>query len=688
MSTSLYLASAESRSGKSAVALGVLEQLTRLGGRVGVFRPIVQAGAPDPLLDLLLPRSSSPLSAEQAVGVSYEQVHADTDAAVSQAVIRFHRYAEAHDTVLVVGSDFTDVPGPTEFSVNASIAAHIGAPMMLVVPAVNRQPEDVVTAALLTVHEASERHADVLAVIANRVAPEQSETTADLLAEHLAGHSAYVLPAQAVLAAPTVADLLSAIDGELVLGDAALLDHEAMSLIVAGMRMPHVLERLTEGAVVICPADREEVLLACLQAHRASTFPALSGIVLNGGFALSEQVRRLVEGLDVQLPVVTSPYGTFGTATRCHAARPRIQRGSRRKIEQAIAVVDQQLDLAELLPQAVERASGVVTPLMFEHRVAERARGLQARVVLPEGTEERILRAADEVLSRGLAQVTLLGPEHEIRSRAAALRLSHLDAAACVDPQSDPRRADYARQYARARAHRGVTLEQALDTLTDPAYFGTLMVHTGDADGMVAGSITTTAHTIRPALEVIRTQPGVSVVSSVFFMCLADRVLVYGDCAINPDPSPEQLADIAVSSAQTAARFGIEPRVAMLSYSTGESGRGADVDKVRRATALVRQTAPELEVEGPIQYDAAVDLSVAATKVAQSQVAGRATVLVFPDLNTGNNTYKAVQRSAGAVAVGPVLQGLRQPVNDLSRGATVRDIVNTVAITAIQTHQE
>jgi phosphate acetyltransferase len=242
----------------------------------------------------------------------------------------------------------------------------------------------------------------------------------------------------------------------------------------------------------------------------------------------------------------------------------------------------------------------------------------------------------------------------------------------------------FAVAYAEARAHKGMTVERAREIVTDISYFGTMMVHLGLADGMVSGAVNTTAHTIRPALEFVKTRPGVSTVSSVFLMCLADRVLVYGDCAVIPEPTTEQLADIAISSAETAQQFGIEPRVAMLSYSTGTSGSGADVEKVRAATALVAQRSPDLLLEGPIQYDAAVDSEVARTKLPDSLVAGRATVFIFPDLNTGNNTYKAVQRSAHAVAIGPVLQGLRKPVNDLSRGALISDIVNTVAITAVQ----
>jgi phosphate acetyltransferase len=320
---------------------------------------------------------------------------------------------------------------------------------------------------------------------------------------------------------------------------------------------------------------------------------------------------------------------------------------------------------------------------MFEHRLVEDARASGAHVVLPEGAEDRILLAADTVLARGIARLTLLGPEETSRANAARLGVD-ISAAAVVDPATSALRETFASDYATLRAHKGVTLDQARDRVVDPSYFGTMMVHQGLADGMVSGCITTTAHTIRPALDIGRTAPVVSVVSSVFPLCLAVRVLVYGDCAVNPDPTAEQLADIAISSAATAVQFGIEPRVAMLSYSTGGSGTGADVDKVRQATALVRERAPDLLVDGPIQYDAAVDPYVARTKLKDSAVAGRATVLVFPDLNTGNNTYKAVQRSASAVAIGPVLQGLRRPVNDLSRGALVRDIVNTIAITAIQ----
>jgi phosphate acetyltransferase len=330
----------------------------------------------------------------------------------------------------------------------------------------------------------------------------------------------------------------------------------------------------------------------------------------------------------------------------------------------------------------VDRAE-IRTPVMFEYQLNEMARRDKRRIVLPESGDDRILAAASIVLRRGTADIILLGDPTDVKARALASGYS-LEGAEIIDMATPELVEQFSAEYARLRSAKGVTVEQAKEKMTDPSYFGTMMVHLGLADGMVSGAANTTANTIRPSLEFVKTRPGVSVVSSSFLMCMADRVDVYGDCAVNPDPTAEQLADIAISSAETAVAFGIEPRVAMLSYSTGTSGAGADVDKVRQATDLVRLRAPELKVEGPIQFDAAVDPTVGLKKMPGSEVAGRATVFIFPDLNTGNNTYKAVQRSAGALAVGPVLQGLNKPVNDLSRGALVDDIVNTIAITAIQ----
>ena len=437
---------------------------------------------------------------------------------------------------------------------------------------------------------------------------------------------------------------------------------------VAGMTAEHVLERLSEGTAVVTPGDRSDVVLAVAAAHAAEGFPSLSAIILNGGMPLHREVARLVTGIGLRLPIIATELRTFETATAMAGARGRVTANSQRKIDTAIELVERHVDVPDLLEQLAIPIPTVTTPQMFTYQLMERARSDRQRIVLPEGEDDRILQAAGRLLLRGVAELTILGEETGVRTRAAELGVD-LSAATVINPKTSELGEKFALQYAELRKKKGVTVEQAREIVQDVSYFGTMMVHNDLVDGMVSGAAHTTAHTVRPAFEIIKTQPGCSTVSSIFLMCLADRVLAYGDCAIVPDPTSEELADIAVSSARTAAQFGIEPRVAMLSYSTGDSGSGAGVDKVRAATELVRQREPDLLVEGPIQYDAAVDPIVAEAKMPGSAVAGKATVLIFPDLNTGNNTYKAVQRSAGAVAIGPVLQGLNKPVNDLSRGA-------------------
>ncbi|AJW79719.1 phosphate acetyltransferase [Clavibacter michiganensis] len=698
MARSIYITSAEGHSGKSTVALGVLDTLTHQIQRVGVFRPIARSIVErDYVLEALLSHDGVDLDYDECVGVTYDDVHADPEAALSRIVERYKAVEAKCDAVVVVGSDYTDVGSPTELSFNARIAANLGAPVLLVLTGRRtdetggRSPDEMRQIADLAIPELVTAHAGLLGVVVNRADPEQLDAiTAAIPAAVPASLQAraphvpvWAIPEDAFLVAPTVAELLDAVDGTLVKGDAALLSREALGVVVSAMSMENVLARLTEGAIVVIPGDRSEVLLGVLTAHASETFPTVAGIVLNGGFALSPTIERLVSGLDETLPIISTELGTYETAKRITQTRGRLSPESSRKMDTALAAFEQHVDTSRLLELLDVSRSDVVTPLMFEYGLIERARRAGKRIVLPEGTDDRVLRAAGTILRRGIADVTILGEEIEVRSRAIGLGID-IGRATVLSPFDAVLRERFAEEYVRLRAHKGMVLDIARETVTDVSYFGTMMVQLGLADGMVSGAAHTTAHTIRPGFEIIKTTEGVSVVSSVFLMALADRVLVYGDCAVNPDPTADQLADIAISSAETAAQFGIEPRIAMLSYSTGESGAGADVEKVRQATARVRELRPDLAVEGPIQYDAAADAAVAATKMPDSQVAGRATVFIFPDLNTGNNTYKAVQRSAGAVAIGPVLQGLRKPINDLSRGALVQDIVNTVAITAIQ----
>ncbi len=610
------------------------------------------------------------------------------DAALTRIIERFKAVERACDAVVIIGSDYTDVATPTELAFNARVAANLGAPVLLVLAGQDmensraRTPDELRQVADVALAELADGHASLLAVVVNRAAPDQLDAIASVVGA-ASRVPAWAVPENEYLIAPTVAEVMAAVDGRLLKGDDALMGREALDVVVAAMSMENVLPYLTEGALVVIPGDRSEMLLAALTAHASVTFPSLSGIVLNGGFTLSGEIDRLIEGLDERLPIVTCDLDTYSTAQRISQSRGRLTATSRRKIDTALALFERHIDGQQLLALLGADDPETVTPLMFEFGLIERARSDRKRIVLPEGDEDRILEAAGTLLSRSVVDLTILGTEADVRARASGLGVD-LGSAQIVSPLDPELRERFATEYARLRAHKGVTIEDARDIVTDVSYFGTMMVQLGLADGMVSGAAHTTAHTIRPALEFVKTREGVSIVSSVFFMALEDRVLVYGDCAVVPDPTAEQLADIALSAAATAEQFGIDPRVAMLSYSTGESGVGADVEKVRQATAIVRERAPGLVLDGPIQYDAAADVAVAKAKMPDSQVAGRATVFVFPDLNTGNNTYKAVQRSSGAVAIGPVLQGLKKPVNDLSRGALVRDIVNTVAITAIQ----
>jgi len=682
----VYIASPEGWTGKSAVALGLLDALTREVGSVGVFRPLTDptSAAPggDVIIDLLISQPGINETYDEALGVTYDEARDNPDEALQVIVERFGQLVDRFDVILVVGSDYTDVSTGTELSFNAKIAANLGSPVVLVVHGRDRTPEQVRAAADSGIAELRANHAQTVAVIANR-AEEGAEDSIRAALTDLPDVMVATVPEIPILSAPTFRSLVEAADAELVLGAESWMDREALGIIVAAMSLPNVLARLRPDVAVIAPSDRTDLLPGLLLAHESGTFPTLAGVILTGGYPLPDTIRRLSEGVQRDLPIALTDLGTFTTAEHLMRVRGPITKSSTVKLETARRVFAESVDQAALLAAIAVPSSDVLTPLMFEHQLMERARADRKRIVLPESTDDRILEAAAILLRRGVADLILLGDENQVRARSSALALD-LDAAKIISP-NDPELVErFAAAYTEARAHKGMTVDRAREIIPDVSYFGTMMVHLGMADGMVSGAINTTAHTIRPALEFVKTKPGVSTVSSVFLMCLADRVLVYGDCAVIPEPTTQQLADIATSSAETARQFGIEPRIAMLSYSTGASGSGSEVERVRAATALAKERAPDLLIEGPIQYDAAIDPDVARTKLPDSEVAGRATVFIFPDLNTGNNTYKAVQRSAHAVAIGPVLQGLRKPVNDLSRGALVEDIVNTVAITAVQ----
>jgi len=683
---SVYVAGLGPGAGKVAVALGLAELLSRRVAPLGMFRPIVPAAREDPVLDLLTTRYPVAGGYPDSYGVTSAEAAAlaadgRQEELVGRIVARYRDLERRSAALVVVGGDVSDLDdgapaGPDRLlAFHARLATEFGSVVVPVVDGLRQDAERIAAAARTAYHDVVEAGATVLTVIANRV-PAGTGAPAGLPVP------AYAIPEVPVVSAPTVAEVAAALDATVLHGGPAALDRDVLGVVVGAAHVPVLLDHLTDGALVITPGDRADLLVAASAAHAAGMV-RLSGLVLTLGEHPDPRAVRVIERLGTGLALMVTRADSYHTANLVGRIEGRISAATPRKVDAALGAFEAHVDGAELSRRLEVTRSHRVTPLMFENDLIDRAQGRRRHLVLPEGTERRILRAAETVLRRRVADLTLLGDPAEITRRANELGVD-IDRARLVDPEHSEWRDDFADRYTALRRHRGMTRELAYEIVRDVNYFGTLMVDAGLADGMVSGAVHTTAATIRPAFEIIKTVPGVSVASSVFFMLLADRVLVYGDCAVNPDPDAAQLADIAVSSADTAARFGITPRVAMLSYATGTSGAGADVDKVAEATALVRRRRPDLPVEGPIQYDAAVDPTVAATKLPDSPVAGHATVLVFPDLNTGNNTYKAVQRSAGAVAVGPIMQGLRRPVNDLSRGATVKDIVNTIAITAIQ----
>ncbi|MDL2314243.1 phosphate acetyltransferase [Desulfovibrio sp. OttesenSCG-928-C14] len=696
MSNNVYITASESKSGKSALVLGIMQLLLNKMGKVAIFRPIInqplRPGAKDHDINLVLEYFGLNIPYEDTyaytLNVARELINRGQHEFMLETILnKYKKLEEEFDFVLCEGTDYTGKDAAFEFDLNAEIAANLGCPVILVANGAEKSPDEILESTQVTVEQLDEKGLDVVACIINRAIMSRSDENRivqNLSCSRCANPLVtYVLPEESSLSKPTVEDVRKWLGGKVLYG-ASRLDNLVSRYLVAAMTVGNFLEYLTQDSLVITPGDREDIVLACLASRLSSVYPDVSGIVLTGGLDLPDSVARLLDTwTGVQLPVIAAEGHTLQTMQLISQLYGKIEPGDTRKINTVLGHFERNIDAVEIQKRIINRKSSKITPKMFEYTLLEKARQEKMRIVLPEGQDERILQAADALIRRNVADLAILGDESKIAQQAKNLGLD-LSRASIINPVKSPRFQDYVGEYFELRKHKGISEEQARDLLSDPTYYATMMVHKGEVDGMVSGAMNTTAHTIRPAFEIIKTKVKGSTVSSVFFMCLKDRVLVFGDCAVVPNPTPRELADIAMHAAATASIFGVEPKVAMLSYSTGSSGKGADVDKVIEAVKIAQAEAPALLLEGPIQYDAAIDPSVAATKLPNSKVAGQATVFIFPDLNTGNNTYKAVQRAAGAVAIGPVLQGLNKPVNDLSRGCTVPDIINTVAITAIQ----
>jgi len=697
MTKNVFVATSEPHCGKSTIVLGIVNMLLGKTKNVGYFKPIINVDSNGKKDDHI-----ATVIEYFGLSVNYEDTFAFTRSQALQMIqnksqgemidiiiSKYKKLEEAYDFTVVEGSDFVGEGIAFEFDANISIAKNLAAPAIIVISGENKTTAQVVTLAMTVFQNFQEREVQVLAVVVNRVNPEQAEDVKKLLARQLPNNMVIAaIPFERSLNSPTMQEINEHLGGKLLFGEDQL-SNQADHFVTGAMQVGNFLNHLKENVLIVTPGDRGDIILSALQANLSTSYPKISGIVLSAGFEPEEPLMRLIQGSPSIMPIISVKAGTFETTARIGAIQSRMTPGNKNKIHLAIDVFEKYVDVKSLDEKMITFKPEGITPHMFQYQLTKWAKSEIKHIVLPEGNEDRILKAATRLIDQKIVKLTLLGDPAEIAASVKRLGLTlDLNSIRIIDPVKSEYYEDYVQTFYELRKHKNVELAMARDTMTDVSYFGTMMVYKGHADGMVSGAVHTTQHTIRPALQFVKTKPGISVVSSVFFMCLPDRVCVFGDCAVNPNPTAEQLAEIAISSAESSQRFGIEPKVAMLSYSSGTSGEGEEVEKVRRATEIVKQKRPDLKVEGPIQYDAAVDPEVGKQKLPDSEVAGKATVLIFPDLNTGNNTYKAVQRETGALAIGPMLQGLNKPVNDLSRGCTIDDIFNTVIITAIQSQQK
>lgn len=693
MNKGIYIATLEPNSGKSLVSIGLMNTLLGKTQKVGYFRPIiddVEEGMKDNHIDTIISYFNLPLSYDEAYGYTRSEIIQKRNEGKSGEIIdtiikKYKKLEDEYDIVLVEGSDFSGEPNVFEFDVNVVIAKNLGIPVIIVASGVNKTKE-ALTASLQMVYQAFiNKDVRVLALVTNKIQPENLDIAVNAMKTFLPEEvSIFAIPLLNTLSNPTLNEIMDVLGGKVLFGE-EFLDNQTGSYAVGAMQLRNYLNHIKDDCLVITPGDRADIILGALQAHISTNYPRISGIILTGGLIPEDTILKLIEGLSQVVPIISVEEGTFNVTNKIGNIKSNIYADSIQKIETSVSTFEKYVSIDTILERLISFEPQGITPRMFQYSLVKRAQQQRKHIVLPEGTDDRILIAASRLLEIDIVDITLLGDEEVIKEKIRSLGLSaSMEKARLINPSTSVHFEDYALTYYELRKHKNINLDMARDRMNDVSYFGTMMIYKGHADGMVSGAAHTTQHTIIPALQFIKTKPGVSVVSSVFFMCLEDRVSVFGDCAINPNPTAEELAEITISSAESSAAFGIEPKIAMLSYSSGTSGKGEDVDRVRQATEIVKKLRPDLKIEGPIQYDAAVDLSVGKSKLPDSEVAGQASVLIFPDLNTGNNTYKAVQRETGALAIGPMLQGLNKPVNDLSRGCTVDDVFNTVVLTAIQ----
>lgn len=693
MSKAIYITTNEPHSGKSAITLGMMSMLIGKATKVGYFRPIIEDTEDEKIdshIQTVIDYFKLDIPYENAYAITKsklikEKNNGNIDSVIDLIIEKYKVLEDQFDYVLVEGTSFSGEGTAIELDINVLIAKNLGIPVTIVGSGENKSIEELIDTLNLTYSTFRDKDVEVLAIIANKVNTDDKDLINIKLKNTFPDSILkFEIPVVKGLDSPTFKEIIEELDGKLLFGEKNI-NNQVDSFSVGAMQLRNYLQYITEKGLVITPGDRADIILGALQANLSVNYPSISGIVLTGGIIPEDTIMKLIEGLSDIVPIASVEEGTYLIANRIGAIKSKIYADNIKKIETSIQAFQKYVNLDELSEKLVTFEVDGITPRMFQYNLLKQARKERKHIVLPEGNDDRVLIAISRLQEMDVVDLTVIGSKKEIEKRAAELKINiDYSKLNIVLPNESADYENYSETYYELRKEKNVTLAMAQDLMEDVSYYGTMMVYKGHADGMVSGAAHTTQHTILPALQFVKTRPECKIVSSIFFMCLENRVSIFGDCAINPNPTAEQLAEIAISSADSSIAFGIEPKIAMLSYSSGTSGKGDDVDKVRNATEIVRQKRPDLKIEGPIQYDAAVDITVGKSKLPNSEVAGQASVLIFPDLNTGNNTYKAVQRETGALAIGPMLQGLNKPVNDLSRGCTIDDIINTVIITAIQ----
>lgn len=687
-SNSLYIATHERKTGGLIVSLGLMSMLRQKYGKIAYFIPIYENSHNEDFefinhtfqLELEFKQMSGVHIEEVTKAISQNKVHQLYEGLVNQ----FQGLLEEFNFVVVQGIEHRESHSSIDFDLNIELAKNFNSPYVTVINGKNKSLAQIQQD--IEIESINSRSLEPFGFFVNRV-------DKNLDFKDLALHSPlplFFIPEEENLNLPTIQEICGALNGTFMNPEHASHNRLVKAPIVAAMTPENYLRRLQEKDLVIVPGDRTDIILASIMSMIDRSIPNISGLVLTGGITPDPFIQSLMDSFnDNLLPIILVKTDTYQSTVIASKAEAKFSIDNKQKTNLALGLFDRYVDQSCLLETLHQHqlTHDIMTPNMFEFNLFAKARQKQTRIVFPEALDERVLKACEILHHRQILQPVLLGNANEIRFQASIVGVD-LSGIEIIDPETSLWRQQFINDFYTMRAHKGLTRDVAKDSMTHVNYFATMMVQTGKVDGMVSGAVHTTADTVRPALQIIKTKASNQLVSSVFFMCFETRVLVFGDCAVNQKPNAEQLAEIALTSAETARSFGIEPIVALLSYSSDQSGSGEEVDKVTQAAKIAQarksKSQPELLIEGPIQYDAAIDCQVARKKLPNSQVAGQATVFIFPDLNTGNNTYKAVERTSKAIAIGPILQGLNKPINDLSRGCSVNDIVNTAAITAIQ----